>query len=198
MRRNIIAILRGVTPSEAPAIAAALIESGVTRIEVPLNSPSPLESIASLAKAFAGRAEIGAGTVLTPDEVYAVAATGARLIVSPNADPTVIRTVKKLGMTSLPGVFTASECFAALKAGADGLKLFPGDILGTKGLAALRAVTPTHAQLYAVGGVDASNLSAWRAAGADGFGIGSALYKPGFTAATVAEGARALVRAYDS
>ncbi len=198
MNRNLIAILRGLKPEEAEAIGAALIEAGIDRIEVPLNSPDPLDSIERLARAFGEQAQIGAGTVLTADDVRAVADRGGKLIVSPNADADVIAETKRHGLASYPGVFTASECFAALKAGADGLKVFPAFQMGSKGLKALRDVLPKATQVYAVGGVGASDFAEWRAAGADGFGIGGALYRPGATAAEVSAMASELVAAYDA
>lgn len=197
MSRNLIAILRGIRPAEAEAIGAALVGAGIDRIEVPLNSPDPLDSIEVLARSFGDHALIGAGTVLTGDDVRAVAERGGRLIVSPNADADVIAEAKRLDLASFPGVFTASECFAALKAGADGLKIFPAFQMGPKGLKALRDVLPGATQVYAVGGVGAADFAEWRAAGADGFGIGGALYKPGATTAEVASMAKTLVAAYD-
>lgn len=197
MRRNLIAILRGVRPPEVEAIGAALIVAGIERIEVPLNSPEPMESVARLASAFGDVAEVGAGTVLTEAEVDAVAAAGGRLIVSPNADAAVIRRTKALGLASFPGVFTATECFAALAAGADALKFFPASKLGADGLTALAAVLPQGVLKFAVGGVDARHFAEWRAAGADGFGLGSSLYSPGASAEDVAEKARAAVAAWD-
>ena len=198
MSRNLIAILRGLTPDAAEGIGAALIEAGIDRIEVPLNSPSPFDSIGKLARAFGDQAQIGAGTVLTVDDARAVADVGGRLIVSPNADAAVIAETKRLGLVSYPGVFTASECFSALKAGADGLKIFPAFQMGPKGLKALRDILPEKTQIYAVGGVGGGDFAAWRAAGADGFGIGGALYKPGASAADVAAKAAKLVEAYDA
>lgn len=197
MTRALIAILRGLDPASAEAVGAALVEAGITRIEVPLNSPQPLVSIATLARAFGDVAEIGAGTVLTPAEVAAVADAGGRLIVSPNADPAVIQATKARGMASWPGVFTATECFAALAAGADGLKVFPAMLLGPEGLKAIRAVLPQAVPVYMVGGVAPESFAPWRAAGADGFGIGSALYAPGRDAAEVEARARTFVAAYD-
>ncbi|HET9069482.1 MAG TPA: 2-dehydro-3-deoxy-6-phosphogalactonate aldolase [Amaricoccus sp.] len=198
MTRNLIAILRGVRPDEAIAIGETLIAAGITRIEVPLNSPDPLSSIAAMQAALGDRAAIGAGTVLTPEEVRAVAATGASFIVSPNADPRVIARTKELGLGSWPGVFTASECFAALQAGADALKIFPAAIIGPAGVTALRAVLPPATRIYAVGGAGPADFPAWLAAGCTGFGLGSALYKAGWPPPRVAEAARAAVAAWDA
>lgn len=198
MTRPIIAILRGLEPARAVATGEALVAAGITLIEVPLNSPEPLRSIAALQAALGERARIGAGTVLTPEEVRAVADTGATFIVSPNADPRVIERTKQLGLGSYPGVFTATECFAALAAGADALKVFPASLLGRDGLTAIRAVLPTGAQVYAVGGVGPRDFADWRAAGIDGFGLGSALFKPEWPPERVAEAARAAVAAWDA
>jgi len=197
MSRPLIAILRGVTPLEVSAIAAELIEAGITRIEVPMNSPSALKSIEILAKAYGDDAQIGAGTVLTVETVIDVAKAGGKLVVSPNADTHVIAATKLAGLDSYPGVMTPTECFAALGAGADGLKIFPASLLGTHGLKAIRAVLPIGTQVYAVGGADHTNFAEWMAASADGFGIGSALYKPGFTSGDVSTRAKAMVEAFD-
>lgn len=195
--RKLIAILRGVRPEEAVDVAAALIKAGVTMIEVPLNSPYPLTSIKNLTEAFGDTAVLGAGTVLSPDDVAAVADAGGKLIVSPDCNPAVIDKTKSLGLLSYPGVFTASEAFTALRHGADGLKLFPSFALGSSGLSALRAVLPAGTEVFAVGGVGPKNFGEWRNAGADGFGIGTAIYQPGDSPDDVAAKARALVSAYD-
>ncbi|TGN59763.1 2-dehydro-3-deoxy-6-phosphogalactonate aldolase [Paracoccus liaowanqingii] len=197
MSRPLIAILRGLTPAEAPAIAQALIVAGITRLEVPLNSPDPLESIAVMVREFGDRARIGAGTVLHPDQVAAVADAGGRMVLSPNCDPAVIRATVAAGMDSFPGVMTPTEAFAALAAGATALKLFPGELIGPAGLRAMRAVLPQDTALWAVGGVSAATMGDWYQAGAAGLGIGSALYRPGDDADTVSERARALVVAWD-
>ena len=197
MSRPLIAILRGIAPPEAVAVCAALIEAGIDRIEVPLNSPDPFESIRLMVGEHGRDALIGAGTVLTAEQVAGVHRAGGRLVVSPNCDPAVIAATKALGMQSWPGVLTPTECFAALNAGADGLKVFPAFLMGPEGLKAVRAVLPPATQVFMVGGVGPENFSGWLRAGANGFGLGSSLYRPGDTAATVGARAREIVAAWD-
>ena len=197
MSRPIIAILRGVTPDAVLGVAAAILDAGIDRIEVPLNSPDALRSIERLAQTHGGHALIGAGTVTTVAQVDEVHQAGGRLIVSPNCDPAVIARTVALGLESWPGIFTPTDAFAALAAGANGLKLFPGDMAGPQGLRALRAVLPQGTQVFAVGGAGPENFGDWLKAGADGFGIGSALFKPGMSVIQIAENARRIVAAYD-
>ena len=191
----LIAILRGLTPAEAPAIGQVLVDAGFRLLEVPLNSPQPLQSIAHLAQAHAG-ALVGAGTVLTVEQVRDVAAAGGTLVVSPNANPAVIRATKAAGLWSAPGVATPTEGFAALDAGADILKLFPAEQMPPAVVKAWRAVLPRDVPLVPVGGVTPETMAAFVAAGANGFGLGSALYKPGMTPADVRRSADAFITAW--
>jgi 2-dehydro-3-deoxyphosphogalactonate aldolase len=189
----LVAIIRGVTPGEVEAIGAALCENGIRIIEVPLNSPEPLFSISRLAKAFSGRALVGAGTVLRPDDVARVRDAGGRLIVSPDTNAPVIEAAVAAGMVSTPGFFTPSEAFEALRAGAHGLKFFPAEAATPAAVKALKAVLPADVPLLVVGGVKPESMRAWLDAGADGFGLGSGLYTPGRSAEETAERARAYV-----
>lgn len=194
----IVAILRGVKPDEVVDIAAALVGAGVSAIEVPLNSPDPLESIRRLCDAFGDQALCGAGTVLTSDAVDAVAKSGGKLIVTPNTDPTVIAHAVGLGLTVMPGFATPTEAFAAIKAGARALKLFPAGTFGPGHVKAVKDVLPRDVAVYAVGGVGAANLDTWRSAGVDGIGVGGELYRPGDRPADVAERAARLVAAWSA
>jgi len=194
-RSPLIAILRGVRPDEVVGIAEDLIAAGIAIIEVPLNSPEPIESIRRLAAACGARALVGAGTVMRGDEVDAIEAAGGRLIVTPHANAPVVKRAKELGLLAIPGSFTPTEAFAMIEAGADGLKLFPAEAASPKVLAAMRAVLPRTMPVLPVGGIDAAAIPAWLKAGANGFGIGSAIYKPGLDRAAVAEKARVLVNA---
>lgn len=191
----LVAILRGLRPEEAEAVGDALHGAGWRLLEVPLNSPQPLASIATLARRHPD-AIVGAGTVRTEDEVRAVHDAGGRLIVSPHFDARVVHAAASLGMVCLPGVMTPSEAFAALAAGATGLKLFPAEMVPPAAVKALRAVMPPGVLLLPVGGITPANLGTYRAAGADGFGIGSALYQPGKDAGAVAAAARAFADAW--
>ena len=197
-QRQLIAILRGITPDEAVALCEALVCAGISMIEVPLNSPRPINSIRAAAKALEGRASVGAGTVLTADEVDAVAAAGGTFIVSPDCNEAVIARTHDRGLQSYPGVFSPTEAFRAIRAGASGLKFFPAEVLGAAGIKAIKAVLPAEMPLYAVGGANPANFAEFLAAGSTGFGIGSYLYKPGTTVAEITARASALVAAYDA
>ena len=190
----LIAILRGIEPRDAMPIGAALSHAGWRLIEVPLNSPQPLQSIEALAHGF-GESLVGAGTVLSAAQVRDVHAAGGRLVVAPNFDAAVVREAVRLGMVCLPGVATASEAFAALAAGASGLKLFPAEMIPPAAVKALRAVLDASVRLFPVGGITLANAPAYRAAGATGFGIGSDLFRPGMSEATVAQNAARWVAA---
>ena len=197
MTRQIIAILRGVTPTEANGVCEVLVAAGIGIIEIPLNSPDPLVSIANAARSFAGRAEIGAGTVLTVEDVEAVKQAGGQLIVSPDTNEAVIQRTRALGMKSYPGVFTPTDAFRAIRAGATGLKFFPAEVLGTKGIKAMKAVLPKDMPLYAVGGANPDNFREYFEAGCAGFGLGSYIFKPGMGLDEIDRRARAAVAAYD-
>ena len=192
----LIAILRGLTPEEALDIGQALYQAGFRSLEVPLNRPGAIECIAALAAGLPAEALIGGGTMLTVEHVDAVHAAGGRLMVSPNCDPAVIRRAVELGMLASPGVATPTEAFAALAAGAHALKLFPAESLGQGGLKALKSVVPSGTDLWPVGGITPGNMAAYRAAGASGFGLGSALYAPGRSAQQVSDSAAEFVRAF--
>jgi len=194
-RSPLIAILRGVRPDEVVGIAEDLIATGIAIIEVPLNSPEPLASIRRLAAACKTRALVGAGTVMRSDEVDAIQAAGGTLIVTPHANAAVVKRARELGLLAIPGFFSPTEAFAMIDAGADGLKLFPAEAASPKVLAALRAVLPRNIPVLPVGGIDAAAIQPWLKAGATGFGIGSALYRPGLDRATIAAKGRHLMEA---
>lgn len=193
--QRIVAIIRGVEPSDVLDIGRALIDAGIRVIEVPLNSPDPYTSIETLSHAYADTALIGAGTVLDTGQVERVFAAGGRLVVSPNTNRQVIEKTKELGMISLPGFATATEAFTAISAGADGLKLFPCTEEGASVIKALKAVLPETIPVFAVGGVDTGNMGTLAEAGADGFGLGGSLYRPAATADDVSKRAARLVQA---
>lgn len=192
----LVAILRGIRPDEAVVIGHVLADAGFRVLEIPLNSPQPMESIRRLSRSLGDNYLIGAGTVMTPAQVQEVAAAGGRLIVMPHADTAVIRAAKEAGMVCVPGVATPTEAFAALAAGADGLKLFPANQVTPEGLKAWRAVLPAELPVLPVGGITPDNMAPWLAAGAQGFGIGSALYAPGVDADEVAHRAHAFAQAW--
>ncbi|WP_316354560.1 2-dehydro-3-deoxy-6-phosphogalactonate aldolase [Devosia sp.] len=196
--RHIIAILRGITPNETVEVCKALISSGITMIEVPLNSPDALTSIAMASNTLGDEAAIGAGTVLSKKHVWAVSDAGGTFIVSPDTNKQVIEETVRLQMLSYPGVFTPTDAFRAIKAGATGLKFFPAEVLGPKGIKAMKAVLPPELPIYAVGGANPDNFGEYFAAGCTGFGLGTYIYKPGMDAAQVAERAAAAVAAYDA
>ena len=195
--RELIAILRGIRPDEACSIAEVLIESGITTIEVPLNSPSALESIELMVRSFGNDITFGAGTVVNSSQVQEVYNCGGKIIVSPNCNIDVIKETKSKGLLSFPGVFSPSECFSALDNGADGLKFFPAFLIQPEGYRSIRAVLPERIQSYAVGGVVENNFLDWFRVGITGFGIGSSLYKIGDTARKVSEKAKRLVISFD-
>lgn len=195
-RCPLIAILRGLTPEEAEAVGEAILGAGIEILEVPLNSPRPLDSIRLLARRLAGRAVVGAGTVYREQDVDAVAQAGGQIIVSPNANPAVIRRAKALGLVSAPGVMTPTEAATALEAGADVVKLFPGEVITPPAVRAIAAVMPPGTRLVIVGGVSPQTLPAYAATPVAGYGIGSALFRPGLSAAEVGERARSFVASW--
>jgi 2-dehydro-3-deoxyphosphogalactonate aldolase len=198
MKRPLVAILRGVKPDESQAIVGVLIEAGFTAIEIPLNSPDPFLSIASAVKMAPPEVLIGAGTVLTTEAVQRLHDTGGRLMVTPNTDPEVLAKAHQFGLVTMPGVFTATEALLAAKCGASSLKFFPAGVLGAAGITAIRAVLPANLMIAAVGGVSDKNFADYTGAGIIAFGLGTSLYKPGMTAADVADRAKTTIRAYDA
>ena len=196
--RHIIAILRGITPQETVDVCKALIAAGITMIEVPLNSPDALTSIALASNTLGDEAAIGAGTVLSRKHVWAVSDAGGTFVVSPDTNKQVIEETVRLQMLSYPGVFTPTDAFRAIKAGATGLKFFPAEVLGPKGIKAMKAVLPPEVPVYAVGGANPDNFNEYFAAGCTGFGLGTYIYKPGMTAADVAARAATAVASYDA
>ncbi|WP_028747749.1 2-dehydro-3-deoxy-6-phosphogalactonate aldolase [Rhizobium mesoamericanum] len=198
MKRQLIAILRGIKPEEIESVVGALIDSGLTAIEIPLNSPDPFKSIEIAAKMAPANCLIGAGTVLTTAAVVSLNSAGGKLLVTPNVEPEVIVLARNYGMVTMPGVFTPTEALAAARAGATGLKFFPASVLGPSGITAIRAILPPELVIAAVGGVSDKNFGDYTKAGIHAFGLGTSLYKPGMTAAEVAERAKATIYAYDA
>jgi 2-dehydro-3-deoxyphosphogalactonate aldolase len=195
---ELVAILRGLTPERAPEVGTALVGCGFSTIEVPLNSPDPFATIKLLSQAHGASCLIGAGTVITTAEVHKVHGAGGRLVVAPNCDGQVIRRALDLGMRVLPGIATATEAFAALRAGATELKLFPASTYGAGHLKALKSVLPRHVKIFPVGGIGAQDIAEWLASGADGFGFGGELFKPAYTHAELTKRAMELVAALRS
>jgi 2-dehydro-3-deoxyphosphogalactonate aldolase len=198
LKRGLVAILRGIRPEEAVAVATAIFDAGIEAIEIPLNSPHPFQSIASLVASLPATALIGAGTVLTEEDVDSLHTAGGRLLVSPNIDVAVMRRAATYRMVTMPGVFSPTEAFSALQLGASALKFFPASVMGPKGIAAMRAVLPADAVVGVVGGVSDADFAAYAAVGVRTFGLGSSLYKPGDSADVVGQKARAAVAAWDA
>ncbi|MER9729658.1 2-dehydro-3-deoxy-6-phosphogalactonate aldolase [Mesorhizobium sp. M0217] len=198
LKRGLVAILRGLRPSEAVAIGQALFDAGIEAIEVPLNSPEPFSSIASIVTALPKTTLVGAGTVLTSADVDALAKAGGRLLVSPNIDADVMARAMHHGMVTMPGVFTPTEAFQAIRLGASALKFFPASVLGPSGISAMRAVLPADTVVGAVGGVSDKDFAGYKAAGVTAFGLGSSLFKPSMSVDEVASRARAAVTAWDA
>ena len=197
MSRNIIAILRGIKPEEVLDIVNVIVDSGITQVEVPLNSPRAFESIELIRDEFKGSIQFGAGTVTDVEQVEILSRIGVDFIVSPNFEYSVVKATKEAGILSYPGVITPTECFSALNSGADGLKFFPAALLGEANLIAIKAVLPSDIPIYMVGGVGPENFSSWFKAGASGFGIGSGIYKAGESASAVAKKAESIILSYD-
>jgi 2-dehydro-3-deoxyphosphogalactonate aldolase len=197
MSRNIIAILRGIKPEEVLDIVNVIVDSGITQVEVPLNSPRAFESIELIRDEFKGSIQFGAGTVTDVEQVEILSRIGVDFIVSPNFEYSVVKATKEAGILSYPGVITPTECFSALNSGADGLKFFPAALLGEANLIAIKAVLPSNIPIYMVGGVGPENFSSWFKAGASGFGIGSGIYKAGESASAVAKKAESIILSYD-
>ena len=197
MSRNIIAILRGIKPEEVLDIVHVIVDSGITQVEVPLNSPRAFESIELIRDEFKGSIQFGAGTVTDVEQVAILSRIGVDFIVSPNFEYSVVKATKEAGILSYPGVITPTECFSALNSGADGLKFFPASLLGEANLIAIKAVLPSNIPIYMVGGVGPENFSSWFKAGASGFGIGSGIYKAGESASAVAKKAESIILSYD-
>jgi 2-dehydro-3-deoxyphosphogalactonate aldolase len=195
--RHLLAILRGITATETAAVCQVLVEAGISLIEIPLNSPQPLQSIRVAVKELAGKASIGAGTVLAPEEVDAIAQAGGAFIVSPDCNEAVIARTIACGLQSYPGIFSPTEAFRAIRAGAHALKVFPAEVVGVRGVKAMKAVLPPAIPLYAVGGANPDNFLEFVSAGCMGFGIGSYLYTPGAKLSDIAARAGAIVAAYD-
>ena len=197
MSRNIIAILRGIKPEEGLDIVHVIVDSGITQVEVPLNSPRAFESIELIRDEFKGSIQFGAGTVTDVEQVEILSRIGVDFIVSPNFEYSVVKATKEAGILSYPGVITPTECFSALNSGADGLKFFPASLLGEANLIAIKAVLPSEIPIYMVGGVGPENFSSWFKAGASGFGIGSGIYKAGESAIAVAKKTESIILSYD-
>ncbi|PBC05395.1 2-dehydro-3-deoxy-6-phosphogalactonate aldolase [Mesorhizobium sp. WSM3860] len=197
LKRGLVAILRGLKPTEAISIGQAIFDAGIEAIEVPLNSPEPFSSITRIAEVLPKTALVGAGTVLTADDVDALHKAGGRLLVSPNIDAEVMGRAMRYGMVTMPGVFTPTEAFQAIRLGASALKFFPASVLGAGGISAIRAVLPAATLIGAVGGVSDKDFAGYKAVGVSVFGLGSSLYKPGASVDDVAERARAAVAAWD-
>lgn len=197
LKRSLVAIIRGIKPEEVEPILSVLVEEGFEAIEIPLNSPQPWTSIKSAVELFGNKALIGAGTMLSVDDVKQLADLGGRIMVSPNTDPEVIRAAASAGLYSMPGCFTASEALLALKSGASALKFFPAGALGPSGISAIKAILPSDAVIGAVGGVSENNFADYAKVGVSTFGLGTSLYRPGDNAETVRQNARNNIAAYD-